>query len=108
MSTMGDALQSWEDASRKVVMQDTWGHLAPEKGVTYRGVITFGPGYGDSAAILHMEFAGLPDSPWLLDAATDFVGRYKTVPYGHVRKCFVTVRNYRFRVLGKSELICIA
>jgi hypothetical protein len=49
------------------VMQDTWGHLAPQQDRTYKGVVTFTVGCFGDLAVISAEFEGLPDSPWLYE-----------------------------------------
>jgi hypothetical protein len=86
-----------ELAERKYgeVIQDTWGHLAPEKRQVYKGYIIYTyDGYGDTT-ILDVEFEGLDSSPWLCadvgqflsDVDCDEVGLYKWQGnYMHGRK----------------------
>ncbi len=49
------------------VMQETWGHLAPEPGKTYTGTVVFTNGCFRDLTVITCEFADLPDSPWFYD-----------------------------------------
>lgn len=46
------------------VMQETWGHLAPKRSRSYKGSIVFALGCFGDLAVVEVDFAGLPDSPW--------------------------------------------
>jgi hypothetical protein len=60
-------------SQKQAVLKDTWGHLAPVRGKSYRGYIVFTKtAYGD-LSIVDSDFNNLPDSPWLFDAMNDFV-----------------------------------
>ena len=62
-------------SKRKQVMKETWGHLAPKKGQSYKGYIIYAyGGYGD-IVLLDAEFENLSDSPWLYEAMQDFISR---------------------------------
>ncbi len=61
---------------KQQVMQDTWGHLAPKKGKTYKGIIIYAyGGYGD-IVLLDATFKNLSDSPWLFEAMEDYIGEH--------------------------------
>lgn len=55
------------------VMQDTWGHLAPKKGRSYKGwmIWAYG-GYGD-IILLDADFKKLSDSPWLYEQMQEYI-----------------------------------
>ena len=55
-------------------MQDTWGHLAPKKGRSYKGYMIWAySGYGD-ITLLDAAFKKLSDSPWLYEAMQEYIG----------------------------------
>lgn len=55
------------------VLQDTWGHLAPEPGREYSGwILAARTVYGD-AFILDYHFDDLCDSPWFCDGMHGFI-----------------------------------
>jgi len=91
-------------AQKQAVLKDTWGHLAPVHGKSYRGYIVFTKtAYGD-LEIVDADFTDLPDSPWLFDAMNDFVfDDLKSLADGAVYRFEGTFRNYRFR--GKRTTI---
>jgi hypothetical protein len=54
------------------VMQETWGHLAPNPNREYTGSVLFTHGaYGDLTAI-SVDFDGLDDSPWFYEHLHDW------------------------------------
>lgn len=64
--------------NKTIVMNATWGHLAPERNKTYRGKVIWalGCGYNHSdlnPTVLLCDFGDLPDSPWFYDALIDFL-----------------------------------
>jgi hypothetical protein len=78
------------------VLRETWGHLAPEPGRSYRGSILFAASeYGDYPVMpIRAEFDGLPDSPWFYEALCEFVAAQDVEPGVHL---FVgTLRDERF------------
>lgn len=95
-----DAFIPAEIEYRAQVMANTWGHLAPKKGKTYRGRIVyavgcFGSDHLNPTAIVS-EFEGLDESPWFFDALTEFIGEQGGEP-GCVYECKGTFRNYEFK-----------
>lgn len=62
---------------RKRVVEETWGHLAPEKGVTYTGFITYAVGCYDSGDLnptpLAVNLGKLSSSPWSYDAINEWL-----------------------------------
>jgi hypothetical protein len=64
--------------TKTLVMNATWGHLAPERNKTYRGKIIWALGCGYESSdlnptVLLCEFKGLSDSPWFYDAMIEFL-----------------------------------
>lgn len=58
---------------KKEVMDDTWGHLAPDVNRVYGGYILYTLGcYGDITCI-QTHFRELPDSPWFYDDLHSFM-----------------------------------
>jgi len=57
-----------------MVMQDTWGHLAPERRKTIPGWITFVTSPFSGCTIVDFEFENTPASPWLAEAMVEYVG----------------------------------
>jgi len=98
--------------ARRVVLENTWGHLAPKKNRTYKGRVVFAIGCYDSGELnptpIAVELKGLDDSPWFYDALSDFLGKLcDAAPVedpawrGHARQGCVfewtgTFRNYVF------------
>ena len=105
--------QSWAEtfapinaANRQAVFANTWGHLAPEKNVSYKGKILFcNSGYTNtSVALIDSYFENLSDSPWLYDAINDYIyEQSKELPEGAVYVIHATLRNYRF--YGKPKKV---
>jgi hypothetical protein len=58
-------------------MQDTWGHLAGDKGRAYGGHFLFALGCFGDLAVIEVEFADLPDSPWLYEHLHDWIWDHK-------------------------------
>lgn len=101
-----------EAAFREVVMQETWGHLAPKKNKTYEGRIVYAMGCYDSGelnpTVLVADFAGLSDSPWFYNALGDLLDELSWKPeraypprkghgkVGCVYEWTGTFRNYKF------------
>ncbi len=69
-----------EADNRRIVMEDTWGHLAPTKNIKYRGRVVYAIGVFDSGelnptVIVSDWDKGLQSSPWFYQALHDFLGR---------------------------------
>lgn len=96
--TWADTFAPIQSHYRDKVNQATFGHLAPEKNVSYKGKILFcHSGYGDTGtALIDSEFENLQDSPWLYDAINEFLGKWEGLEDGCVYKIDCTLRNYRF------------
>jgi hypothetical protein len=55
------------------VMQETWGHLAGQRGRSYDGSVVYALGrYGD-LAVITAEFQDLPDSPWFYEHLHEWI-----------------------------------
>lgn len=64
---------AYADSKKKMVMEDTWGHLSPQPGRKYSGRILFTHGaYGDIVPIA-CDFSDLPDSPWFYEDMMQFI-----------------------------------
>lgn len=62
------------------VMQSTWGHLAPKPSRVYAGTFVVAHGcYGD-LAVISIDFADLPDSPWLYEHLHNWIWDRGTEP----------------------------
>ncbi len=94
---------------REAVMQETFGHLAPKRGKTYRGYIVFAVGCFGSDPLnpiaLECEFKGLDSSPWFFEAMTTLLGELKTEA-GNVYRWEGIFRNYEFAgTMRKVKLV---
>lgn len=64
----------YAERKRQQVMQDTWGHLAPQRGKSYKGIMVYAHGgYGD-IVLLDATFENLSSSPWLFEAMQEYIG----------------------------------
>lgn len=80
------------------VIQNTWGHLAPQKNTTYRGrMMVSKSGYGNAdGKIIDMEWKALGDSPWLFDFVNDWIWENReTMKEDGIYLMECTFRNYR-------------
>src|SRR5687768_9856291 len=72
---------SIESHNYQIVAKETWGHLAPKRNMTYRGVIRFAIGIYDSGDLnptpIHCELKSrteeLHSSPWFYDAINEWL-----------------------------------
>lgn len=81
-------------SARAQVLAETWGHLAPTPKQDYAGTIVFAHGiYGD-VTIVDVDFAGLPDSPWLFEGVHSFIDAHGTEP-GTIYRFTGTYRRTR-------------
>lgn len=109
---MEEAFAPAEAHYRNEVLKHTWGHLAPVKGIEYRGHIVFAVGCYDNdhlnPTVLECGFKDadgddLDDSPWFYDAMTDFLGEFVEIDdggkakTGGVYRWDGTFRNFKFR-----------
>ena len=100
-----DVFAPAEAENRRIVMANTWGHLAPKKNVTYNVRLVFAIGcFGSdhlNPTVIHADFTHkveeLDSSPWLFDSVQDFLGQddNRGEP-GNVYEFVGTWRNYRF------------
>lgn len=85
----------------------TWGHLAPKKNISYKGVIRFAVGiYGSddlNPTVIQAELKGKKDelssSPWFYNALNDMLSELACedkVEAGKVYEWVGTFRNYEF------------
>lgn len=93
--------QSWaetfapiEQKNFNTVQQATWGHLAPEKNITYRSKIIFCVSAHHSGTRTIID-DGMPNSPWMFDAIDGFINSFKGLTTG-VYEVNATFRNFRF------------
>lgn len=79
---MEEAMRPATERYRQQVLQRTWGHLAPKRGVLYRGRIVyvcgvFNSGYLNPTIIFcdlrSRKYGELSSSPWFYEAVHDFV-----------------------------------
>ncbi len=93
----------------RIVMEDTWGHLAPIKDKVYRGRIAFAVGCFDSGHLnptpLLFELGDLDSSPWFYHAVHAFLSelpkQYRKE--GCVYEWNGSFCNYEFK--GKTKLM---
>ena len=55
-------------------MQNTWGHLAPRKGHSYKGYMIWAYSRYGEIVLLDADFRNLNDSPWLFEAMQEYIG----------------------------------
>jgi hypothetical protein len=91
--------------NREVINQQTWGHLAPLKNTSYKGIVLFTKSAYRSGTIdlLDTKFNDLEDSPWLYDFLHEHLYTLPDIEYGAVYQLNCTFRNYR--IYGKPKLI---
>lgn len=91
------------------VFNNTWGHFAPQKNVSYKGLvrftITYHGEYGRQPIITQYEFPNLT-GPYIHDALFKNVCEWGNVKLeeGAIYERTLTFRNYRF-YLGKITLV---
>ncbi len=69
-------VDAYGERKKQVVMQDTFGHLAPKEGRSYKGTMIYVRGeYGD-IVLLSADFKNLKDSPWLFEAMQEYIGEH--------------------------------
>lgn len=97
--TIADAFAPAEVRYKALVMESTWGHLAPKRNKKYRGHIVFAIGcFGSdhlNPTALRCELEGLASSPWFFDAMSDFLQSLETEA-GGVYRFDGEFRNYEF------------
>jgi hypothetical protein len=108
-----DAFAPAEAAYRAAVMEDAWGHLAPQKNAIYHGLVQFAVGiFGCDdlnptpikCELKTSDGKELDSSPRFYDSLTEFLSDMcssdpteRKVEAGHVYEWRGTFRNYRFR-----------
>lgn len=97
--TIHDVYAPIEERNREIVMENTWGHLAPKKGKRYTGRIVYAVGcFGSdphNPVALVCEFYGLDMSPWFFDAMSEFIASQNNES-GRVYEFRGIFRNYEF------------
>lgn len=91
--------------NKNAQLAETWGHLAPEKNVSYKGKILFCvSGYGyTGTALIDSKFEKLDDSPWLYDAIDKYINDFESLDDGCIYQIDCTFRNYR--LYGKPKKV---
>lgn len=98
---IADAFAPAEAHYKELVIQETWGHLAPKKNKTYKGKVVYAVGcFGNdnlNPIPIRSEFMGLDSSPWFYDALNEFL---QDLPEeqrkeGCVYEWLGTFRNYK-------------
>lgn len=99
---MLETLASIEAINRQNVRNETWGHMAPQKNVSYKGkvrfVLTDHSHYGCQPIILEYDFPNL-QGPYIHDYLFDKVLDWKKdeeLKTGIIYERELTFRNYRF------------
>lgn len=99
MNYMEAAFAPAEAIYKEKLLQQTWGHLAPRRGKTYRGYFIFAVGcFGCddlNPTPIECEFGKLAESPWFYNSLIDFIGEMGTEA-GGVYRWEGTFRNYEF------------
>lgn len=95
--------------SKQKVMADTFGHLAPEKKVIYKGKILFCLSAFNNGNIELIDFKfdnDLESSPWLFDAINDFLfDNFKDESEGTVYEIEIQFKNYKIKKLKPLKTI---
>ena len=73
MSTVVDV---FAERKKREIMQDTWGHLAPKKGNSYKGYMIWAYGGWGDIILLDAAFEKLSDSPWLFNSMQEYIGEH--------------------------------
>lgn len=96
-------------AYKEAVMQNTWGHLAPQKNITYKGkLLISNSGYGNSGQqIVEMEWNNLQDNPWIYDFVHNWLwDNRELMKDDGIYLINTTFRNYR--MWGKPiKIMCL-
>lgn len=93
-----------EAANKQAVMENTWGHLAPERNIAYPGFMIFTLGAWGDYLPIQAEFKGLSDSPWFFDDMLEFIEK-RAKKEGTVYRFDGTYRNHRF--FGRTRKISL-
>jgi hypothetical protein len=93
---------AYADRKKQGVMEETWGHLAPEPGRRYQGTMLFtDSAYGD-LVLIEARWEGLQDSPWLFEDMQDYIEVAETKP-GRIYRwkgTYVRFKNGNHRFSG--------
>jgi hypothetical protein len=90
------------------VMNDTWGHLAPERGREYVGTVVYTHGcYGD-LTIITADFDGLDDSPWFFEHLNDWLLDQDDKPGGVYRFEGTYSHDRKDRFAGETQALNLA
>lgn len=65
-------VDAYAERKYRAVMQDTWGHLAPQTGTTYKGFVLFAHDGFSAHLLLDFDFAGLDGNPWTMEHVSDW------------------------------------
>lgn len=94
---------------RQEVLANTWGHLAPKRGLTYPGRVVFTFGVFDSGelnpTVIACDFEGLDDSPWFYEHLNDWLDQFAPGEAGRIYEWTGTFKNYRFRGRKPRQLL---
>lgn len=85
--------------NKNLIMEETWGHLAPKPNTIYPGTLVFAQGDYGNLVPLKTEFKNLPGSPWFFNDMQDFINK-KAKTAGHIYKFTGT---YRLLKNGKGR-----
>lgn len=89
------------DSYHAHIFNNAWGHLAPQKNISYKGVVRFTltdhSHYGCQPIIIQYEFPNL-EGPYIHDKLFDEVCDWQTdhLEKGTIYEIYLTFRNYRF------------
>jgi len=105
---LGAVLQEIENHNRRIVAEETWGHLAPRKNKKYRGRIVYAleAYHSRTLRILISDFEELGCSPWFYNAIHSFIAKLDEDKYqqeGCVYEWKGTFRNYVME--GETRLL---
>lgn len=64
------------ERKKREIMQDTWGHLAPQTGQSYKGYMIWAYGGWGDIVLLDAAFENLNNSPWLFEAMQEYIGEF--------------------------------
>jgi hypothetical protein len=103
--SLEEAFAPIEQVNRAIVINNTWGHLAPIPQQKYNGSILFCYGeYGDVTPI-KTDFKNLPNSPWFFEDMNEFISdKCNELSYGNVYKfigTYIKFKNGNYRFSGK-------
>jgi hypothetical protein len=100
-------VNAYGERRQEEVMRETWGHLSPVPGKTYRGTVAFAcAAYGGVIAILSIEFTttdGQPllDNPWSYENLTDYIAQWVCDQANGWRDCKPIPTTERLKTDGK-------